>query len=64
MWKEVAMGAPSRLVGDASDKVILLRGCDPVMADGSKEFLPPFLENAVIVTTTDDAITTVHFSAP
>ena len=48
------MGAPSRLVGDASDKVILLRGCDPVMADGSKEFLPPFLGNAVIVTTTDD----------
>ena len=48
------MGAPSKTTGDASDKIILARGCDPVMAARSKEFLPPLLGNAQMVATTDD----------
>ena len=54
MLREAMDGAGDCSSGDASDKVILCRGCDPVMAERSKQFLPPMLGNAQIVTTTDD----------
>ena len=40
--------------GDASSKVILSRGCDPVMAERAGKMLPPMLGNAKIVGVTDD----------
>ena len=54
MLQEVKDGAGNSSTGDASHKVILCRGCDPVMAERSKQFLPPMLGNAQIITTTDD----------
>jgi hypothetical protein len=54
MLQEAKDGAGNCSTGDASDKVILVRGCDPVMAERSKQFLPQMLGNAQLVTTTDD----------
>jgi hypothetical protein len=55
MLREVKEGAASCADGDASDKIVLCRGCDPVMAARSKEFLPKMLGNVDMVMTTDDA---------
>ena len=55
MLREVKEGAASCADGDASDKIVLCRGCDPVMAARSKEFLPKMLVNVDMVMTTDDA---------
>ena len=43
--------------GDASDKVILTRGCDPIMAERAGKMLPPLLGNVQMIAATDD----VHF---
>ena len=39
---------------DASSQTLLVRGCDPVMAEGSKEMLPPLLGNVRMTTCTND----------
>ena len=56
MFAEVAQGGEAGAVagGDASKKVILGRGCDPVMAERSESFLPPMLGGVKIVSATDD----------
>ncbi len=54
MMKEVKNGAGDCSIGDVSDKVLLLRGCDPVLAERSKQFLPQMLGNVRVVATTDD----------
>ena len=54
MCNDAINGAPAQKSGDASDKFILCRGCDPVMAARSKEFLPPLVGNANMITATDD----------
>jgi hypothetical protein len=57
MFAEVAQGAESRASGgDASNKIILGRGCDPVMAERSQSFLPQLLGNAKLVSVTDDDV--------
>ena len=55
MFAEVAAGAAASATTtttiaalDASAKLVLGRGCDPVMAEHSKAFLPPLLNNARI----------------
>ena len=40
--------------GDASNKVVLIRGCDPVMAQRAGEFLPKMIGDAKIESSTDD----------
>ena len=40
--------------GDASSKTVLIRGCDPVMAERAGKMLPPMLGNAQIIGATDD----------
>ena len=39
---------------DGSSKVILSRGCDPLMAQRAGQMLPPLLGGAQLVTATDD----------
>jgi len=57
---EGAVAAAGRGAGDAgsggvaSAKVLLGRGCDPVMAAHSLRMLPPLLGGAQLVVTTDD----------
>ena len=38
-----ALGAEPSAEGDASSKRVLIRGCDPVMAERAKGFLPTLL---------------------
>ena len=40
--------------GDASHKKVLVRGCDPVMAERSGQMLPPLLGNVQMTGVTDD----------
>jgi len=54
MVAEVTKGGEVGAGGDASKKVILGRGCDPVMAERSESFLPPMLGGVKIVSATDD----------
>ena len=54
MIAEVSQGGEMRAGGDASDKIILGRGCDPIMAERSQTFLPPMLGNAMLISVTDD----------
>ncbi len=49
-----ASSSPSPPPPDYAHKTILARGCDPVMAERSKSFLPPLLGNCVIESCTDD----------
>lgn len=53
MMRELGEGACAS--GDASGKVVLIRGCDPVMAERAGQMLPPLLGNVQMVgVTTDD----------
>jgi hypothetical protein len=58
---EVAAGAAASATGatsaalDASAKLVLGRGCDPEMAERSKTFLPPLLNNARVDTFSCDS---------
>lgn len=55
MFAEVAAGASPSASGDARGKVVLGRGCDPIMAAHSVNFLPPMLGGArIVATSTDD----------
>ena len=40
--------------GDASNKTLLVRGCDPVMAERAGKKLPPLLGNPKFISCTDD----------
>jgi hypothetical protein len=42
------------LGGDASSKHLLVRGCDPKMAERAQGFLPPLIGNAQMTSCTDD----------
>ena len=53
MLEELKQGSQT-LSGDASDKVIIIRGCDPIMAERAGNFLPPMIGNAKLVSCTDD----------
>jgi hypothetical protein len=58
MLNAIKSGAGAGAVGskcfDHSRKSILARGCDPVMAAKSMEFLPKMLNNVQITAVTDD----------
>ena len=54
MMKEIADGGSSCADGDASKKAVIVRGCDPQMAERAGTMLPPMLGNAQIRGVTDD----------
>lgn len=56
MMSELASGVQADLCtsGDAADKTILMRGCDPAMAVRAGKVLPPLLGNVQIVAVTTD----------
>ena len=55
MLAEVSQGgAQVARSGDASSKWVLSRGCDPIMAERSLQFLPPMVGNAKMEAVTDD----------
>merc|ERR1712098_583461 len=56
MLSEIKQGAMSNPHGikSAADKTVLIRGCDPVMAQRAGSFLPPLIGNATMVACTND----------
>ena len=55
MLEGLSAGGAAKIEGeDASSKTLLIRGCDPVMAERAGKMLPPMLGNARIVSCTDD----------
>ena len=54
MISQIAVGSAGPDTGDASGKVILMRGCDPAMAQRAGAMLPPLLGNVKILAATDD----------
>lgn len=56
MLSEIKQGAASNAYGirSAADKTVLIRGCDPVMAQRAGSFLPPLIGNAKMVACTND----------
>jgi hypothetical protein len=57
MMNEIAGGGgggASCADGDASKKSVLVRGCDPQMAERAGKMLPPMLGNTQILGVTDD----------
>ena len=55
MLDEVKDGAGAACEGgDASSQIVLIRGCDPVMAERAKGFLPKLIGNAQIESATED----------
>ena len=49
-----AAGEQQQPTQDASSKTLLIRGCDPVMAERGGKMLPPLLGNVQVVCCTDD----------
>ena len=49
-----AAGSDGARDADFSSKTILIRGCDPVMAQRAGAMLPPMLGNVNVVSATDD----------
>ena len=54
MMGEMAAGGDCASGDDASGKVVLARGCDPVMAERAGTMLPPMLGNVKVLSATDD----------
>ena len=54
MIDAIADGGTSCTDGDASKKAVLVRGCDPQMAERAGKMLPPMLGNAQTLGVTDD----------
>ena len=54
MMGEIASASGSCASGDASSKTILIRGCDPVMAQRAGQMLPPQLGNVAMESATTD----------
>jgi hypothetical protein len=72
MMAQIAQGATSAASSSSSAnantpsaKVVLIRGCDPVMAQRAGAMLPPLLDNARIVscTTDDELLSLLHSGA-
>lgn len=55
MMGEIASGGAGHAADDARAKVVLVRGCDPIMAERAGKMLPPLIGHATIVSATDDA---------
>ena len=53
MINEIENGSTNG-VGDASEKALLVRGCDPQMAARASKMLPPLLGNPTFDTATND----------
>ncbi len=53
MIGEIVNGS-TNAVGDASQKALLVRGCDPQMAARASKMLPPLLGNPIFDTATND----------
>ena len=51
---DIGEGATCNDADDASSKTILVRGCDPIMAERAGEMLPPLLGNVNIEAATQD----------
>ena len=56
MMADIGEGATCNDGDDASSKTILVRGCDPVMAQRAGEMLPPLLGNVNIEAATQDDV--------
>eukprot|EP00747_Dinoflagellata_sp_TGD_P169804 gnl/TRDRNA2_/TRDRNA2_199743_c0_seq1.p1 gnl/TRDRNA2_/TRDRNA2_199743_c0~~gnl/TRDRNA2_/TRDRNA2_199743_c0_seq1.p1 ORF type:complete len:143 (+),score=29.43 gnl/TRDRNA2_/TRDRNA2_199743_c0_seq1:65-493(+) len=54
MLAELKQGAGADSGADASHKRLLVRGCDPVMAERAKGFMPALLGNVQFTSCTDD----------
>ena len=54
MLAECRDGADGSSGGDASHKRLLVRGCDPVMAERANGFLPSLLGDVQLTSATDD----------
>ena len=54
MMADIGEGACATDGDDASSKTILVRGCDPVMAERAGQMLPPLLGNVNIEAATED----------
>ena len=54
MLDAVKAGAGDDAVQDMTHKHLLLRGCDPVMAERAKGFIPQLLGNVQMTAVTDD----------
>mgnify|MGYP001187131908 FL=1 len=54
MMADIGDGACANDADDASSKTILVRGCDPIMAERAGEMLPPLLGNVNIEAATQD----------
>jgi hypothetical protein len=56
MMADIGEGACATDGDDASSKTILVRGCDPVMAERAGEMLPPLLGGVTIEAATQDDV--------
>ena len=54
MMADIGEGATCTDADDASAKTILVRGCDPVMAERAGQMLPPLLGGVTIEAATED----------
>ena len=56
MMADIGEGACASNDDDASAKTILVRGCDPVMAERAGQMLPPLLGGVTIEAATQDDV--------
>ena len=56
MMADIGEGACANDADDASAKTILVRGCDPVMAERAGQMLPPLLGGVTIEAATQDDV--------
>ncbi len=56
MMADIGEGACATNDDDASSKTILVRGCDPIMAERAGEMLPPLLGGVTIEAATQDDV--------
>jgi len=56
MMADIGEGATCTDGDDASSKTILVRGCDPIMAERAGEMLPPLLGGVTIEAATQDDV--------
>ena len=56
MMADIGEGATCNDADDASAKTILVRGCDPVMAERAGQMLPPLLGGVTIEAATEDDV--------
>ena len=54
MLEEIATGGQDPAAVDGRAKTVLIRGCDPLMADRAGKMLSPLLGHATIISATED----------